>query len=273
MSLASMLKSEMNTHVCVERETHVLLECEPLLPVLIACDHASRCIPQNLGNLGVTDTDLQTHVAWDIGAGDVARALGAILGVPVVLGSNSRLVVDCNRNLDDPTAFPATSDGIAVPGNTSLGADERARRADAFYWPYHHAIRDQLRNLEQLAAAPAVIAVHSFTPEMDGVARPWQIGALWDKDPRIAVPFMEALANADSALVVGANEPYSGRHPADFTLDHHAENEGLPHLGIEVRQDLIDTEAKAGAWAKVLAAALIDILSTDDLYTHRAGQL
>lgn len=268
MSLASMLKSEMNTHVCVERETHVLLECEPLLPVLIACDHASRCIPQNLGNLGVTDTDLQTHVAWDIGAGDVARALGAILGVPVVLGSNSRLVVDCNRNLDDPTAFPATSDGIAVPGNTSLGADERARRADAFYWPYHHAIRDQLCVLEAVRAAPAVISVHSFTPAMNGVDRPWHVGALYDKDDRVADAFLAVMGQA-SGVVVGDNQPYSGRDAADFTLDHHAEAEGLPHLAIEVRQDLIDTPEGVARWAGLLVTAL-RVLEDPALYTHRA---
>jgi predicted N-formylglutamate amidohydrolase len=189
-----------------------------------------------------------------------------------VLASNSRLVIDCNRTLDDPTVFPVTSDKVPVPGNAYLAAEDREARANAFYWPYHHAIRDQLARLEELAPAPALIAVHSFTSELDGFRRPWHIGALWDKDSRIATPFMQALA-ANPDIVVGDNEPYSGRHPADFTLDHHAEAEGLPHLGIEIRQDLIDTESGAVCWAQVLVEALHAILEDATLYMHRAGKI
>ena len=145
-------------------------------------------------------------------------------------------------------------------------------RADAFYWPYHHAVRDQLRRLESLATAPALIAIHSFTPEMDSFRRPWHLGALWDKDDRIALPFLEHFESRED-IVVGNNEPYSGRHPADFTLDHHAEAEGLPHLGIEVRQDLISDVQGVERWAQVLAEALTPILGQADLYTHRAGDL
>jgi predicted N-formylglutamate amidohydrolase len=267
-----MIKAQSVTHQCVEHDTHVLLSCEPSLPLLIVCDHASRRIPTELNNLGLSEAQLQTHIGWDIGAGDVARALGSMLGVPVVLASNSRLVVDCNRTLDDPTAFPLTSDNVHVPGNTDLTMADRTGRANAFYWPYHHAIRDELAALEKLAPAPALIAVHSFTPEMDGQQRPWHVGALWDKDPRIAAPFMRAL-NANANIVVGDNEPYSGRHPADFTLDHHAEAEGLPHLAIEVRQELIENRAGVQQWAGILFDALQGVLDDDSLYTHRAGQI
>jgi predicted N-formylglutamate amidohydrolase len=121
-----------------------------------------------------------------------------------------------------------------------------------------------------MAEAPALIAIHSFTPEMDGHVRPWHIGALWDKDDRIAVPFLQHFAEIEG-IVAGDNEPYSGRHPADFTLDHHAEAEGLPHLGIEVRQDLIEDSAGAARWASALAAALEPILRRQDIYTLRAG--
>jgi predicted N-formylglutamate amidohydrolase len=252
--------------------THVLIPGQGDIPVLFVCDHASRHIPGELDNLGVDEVRLSEHIAWDIGAADVARELGRRLAVPVVLATHSRLVVDCNRTLDDPTAFPAVSDGIKVPGNAELSAAERESRANAFYWPYHHAVRDELRRLEKLAAAPALIGVHSFTPAMDGAKRPWHIGALWDKDDRLARPFINLL-EAQNDLVVGDNEPYSGRHPADFTLDHHAEAEGLPHLGIEVRQDLIDTPAGAVKWAGIIAAALQPVLNDADLYTHRAGVL
>jgi len=258
-------------HVCVEHKTHVLLKCEPSLPVLVVCDHASNSIPEDLQDLGVSKEHLASHIGWDIGAGSVARMLGSELGVPVVLASNSRLVVDCNRRLDDPTAFPAESDGIPIVGNKDLAQTEREARANAFYWPYHHAIRDELVELEQLAKAPAVIAIHSFTPAMNGVRRPWHVGALWDKDPRIAQPFMELLAKRPNVMV-GDNEPYSGRHPADFTLDHHAEAEGLPHLGIEVRQDLIADDEGAAHWSSILATVLQTVLNDEGLYTLRAGR-
>ena len=246
------------------------LEAEPAYPALIVCDHASRFIPASLDDLGVEQRYLTEHIAWDIGAGAVARELSRILSLPAVLAGYSRLVVDCNRNLDDPTAFPEVSDGIPVPGNTGLSQEQRQNRADTFYWPYHHAIRDRLRLLEAISAAPALIAIHSFTPEMDRVERPWHFGILWDKDPRIPVPLMRNLGQMDG-IRVGDNRPYSGRHPADFTVDHHAEAEGLPHTGIEFRQDLIESEAGVHEWAERLAAALVPILEDSALYANRAG--
>ncbi len=258
------------THRCTEHDTHVLWECDAQLPLLLVCDHASNTIPPDLDQLGMSAELLATHIGWDIGAAAVSKSLALALQVPVVQASNSRLVVDCNRRLDDPTAFPQTSDGIPVPGNQGLTEQQRQQRAERFYWPYHHAIRDQVQMLERLAPAPAIIAVHSFTPALNGVQRPWHIGALWDKDSRIAQPFMRAL-NERGDIVVGDNEPYSGRHPADFTLDHHAEAEGLPHLGIEVRQELISDAAGAEHWAAILLQALRPVLDNRDLYTHRVS--
>ena len=259
-------------HHCTERETHVLWQCEAKFPVLLVCDHASNRIPPELDGLGLNDELLATHIGWDIGAAGVSKALGEALQVPVVQGSISRLVVDCNRRLDDPSAFPVSSDGVIVPGNQALTEADRAARAERYYWPYHHAIRDQLSKLEKFAQAPAVISVHSFTPALAGVVRPWHIGALWDKDSRIAKPFMRAV-RAEKSWVVGDNEPYSGRHPADFTLDHHAEAEGLPHLGIEVRQDLIMDTAGVSRLSALLFDALLPILDNTGLYTHRVGQI
>lgn len=257
-------------HTCTEHDTHVLWECDARLPVLLVCDHASHAIPAELSDLGMARDLIETHIGWDIGAARVSKILGEWLHVPVVQAATSRLVVDCNRRLDDPSAFPQTSDGVTVPGNAPLDDEAKAERAERFYWSYHHAVRDQVRGLEALAAAPAIIALHSFTPVMAGEQRPWHIGALWDKDSRIAQPFMAALRNR-SDIIVGDNEPYSGRHPADFTLDHHAEAEGLPHLGIEVRQDLIADEEGAQLWAAILAEALRPVLEEPTLYTHRTG--
>jgi len=242
-------------------------EIRPSRPALLVCDHASNRVPAKFHNFGVSEEDMQTHCALDIGAGAVTRLLSRSLGLPAVLAGYSRLVVDCNRRLDDPTAFPGSIDGVMVPGNQHLTHADRQARADALYWAYHHAVRDQLGALESIAKAPALIAIHSFVPVRVGKHRPWDIGVLWDKDPRMPVPLIEGLRKIPD-LVVGDNEPYSGKHIHDFTIDHHAEAEGLPHVSIEIRQDLIHTEAGAGHLSELLVSVLGPILSDDDLYKH-----
>jgi predicted N-formylglutamate amidohydrolase len=244
-----------------------VLEAEPAFPALLVCDHATNRVPARLDQLGVSPVDLNTHFAIDIGAADVTRALAAGMSLPAVLCEYSRLVVDCNRKLDDPTAFPLWAEELPVPGNHGLTHDERQARADALYWPYHRAVRDRLTALESMARAPALLAIHSFTPTMNGESRPWDIGILWDKDPRIPVPLLEALAGLPD-IHVGDNEPYSGKHPHDFTVDYHAEEAGLPHVSIEIRQDLIATGEGAARWARILEDALRPILSDPGLYTH-----
>ena len=238
---------------------------EPQVPALLVCDHASNRIPACLNGLGVSPSDLDTHFALDIGAADVTRYLSTRLGLPAVLTCYSRLVVDCNRALTDPTAFPLYLEHIMVPGNQQLDHEARKARADALFWPYHNEIRHQLAALESLAPAPAMLAIHSFTPEFDGTNRPWQIGVLWDKDPRIPVPLMAALSDV-KGLRVGDNEPYSGKHPHDFTLDHHAEADGLAHVSIEIRQDLITEPDGVAYWGDVLAEALQPILADAAIY-------
>jgi predicted N-formylglutamate amidohydrolase len=244
-----------------------ILGAEPSMPVLLVCDHASSRIPARFHNLGVSDEIMKTHCALDIGAAAVTRLLSRSLALPAVLAGYSRLVVDCNRRLDDPTAFPASIDGFVIPGNQEMTHAERQARADALYWPYHHAVRDQLGMLEALAKAPALVAIHSFVPIRNGRHRPWDIGVLWDVDPRIPVPLIEGMRKYPE-IAVGDNEPYSGKHIHDFTVDHHAEAEGLPHVSIELRQDLIDNDEGAGHWAELLARELRPILSDAALYTH-----
>lgn len=239
-------------------------------PALLVCDHAAARMPAGLGTLGLPPAKLADHIALDIGAAALTEQLVQRLQIPAVRATYSRLVIDCNRRLDDPTAFPEVSDGVEVPGNVRLGHPERQQRAETIYWPYHHAIRDQLAGLEAHAPAPALIAIHSFTPHMNGLSRPWQIGILWDKDPRVPVSLLEGLRQVPG-LEVGDNEPYSGKHPADFTVDHHAEAEGLPHVSIEVRQDLICTDEGAEHWANILAEALLPILGDPSLYVHWSG--
>lgn len=229
----------------------------PGFPVLLVCDHATSRVPALLRDLGVAASDLERHIALDIGAADLTRRLAGLLQVPAVLSGYSRLVVDCNRHLDDPSAFPAISDGSVIPGNHGLPAEARAVRADALYWPYHGAIA---RVLDDLGPCPALLAVHSFTPQFAGVGRPWHVGVLWDQDDRLAAPLIDALRH-DGAWCVGDNEPYSGRHPAGYTMDAHAESRGLPHVSLEVRQDLLATPDGVARWAALLASALHPILA------------
>ncbi len=226
-------------------------------PLLLVCDHASRQLPAAYGTLGLDAAELWRHIAWDIGAADVTRRLAALLDAPAVLSRYSRLLVDCNRAESDPTLVCRISDGTVVPGNRDIDGTETARRIARFHAPYHAVVAGEIERLTAANAthAPALVDVHSFTPVMKGFARPWHIGVLWNRDPRLARPLMEALAE-DPALVVGDNEPYSGRGNVGYTTRRHAETAGLPHVLIEVRQDLIDTHHGAEAWAHRLAAAL-----------------
>jgi predicted N-formylglutamate amidohydrolase len=234
-------------------------------PVLLLCDHASRTVPRRLGNLGLADADLRRHIGWDIGAADVTERLACRLDAPAVLSGYSRLVIDCNRWPDHPTAIPEVSDGIAVPGNKGLMERERRARLDACFTPYHDAVKARLAAFAERGVTPAVLMIHSFTPQMNGAQRPWHIGILWDNDPRIPVPLMRNLA-ADPMLVVGDNEPYSAREPAGYSIRVHAMSAGLPHALIEIRQDLIDTAGGAAEWAGILAKAVEPILAGTDLY-------
>lgn len=231
-------------------------------PVLFICDHASNLIPPSLDNLGLEDSVLYQHVAWDIGAADVARRLSARFDAPLVLSGYSRLIIDCNRELDDPTSIPKISDTVVVPGNRDLGGDLAAARAEAFFHPYHAAVADALGRFKARGVVPAVISVHSFTPIFKGFQRPWHIGVLWNRDPRLAAPFMAALGR-DPSITVGDNEPYSARDNFGYSVDAHGERTGLPHMLVEIRQDLIDTHHGAEAWAGKVGAAIQGVLDPD----------
>lgn len=228
--------------------------------LLLTCDHASRALPSAYDGLGLDETELWRHIAWDIGAADLARRLSARLDAPAVLAGYSRLFIDCNRALDDPTSIVKISDGAVVPGNRHVDAEEAARRTDAVFWPYHDAIAGARARFAARGVVPALVSVHSFTPVLGGIERPWHAGVLWDRDPRLAAPLLEAL-RAERALVVGDNEPYSGRLNYGYSIETHGAEAGLPQVLIEVRQDLVDTRHGAEAWCERLAAILERLLA------------
>lgn len=219
-------------------------------PILLVCDHASCRFPKSLGDMGLDPFARRCHLAIDIGAGPLTQSLAESLGVTAVMQNYSRLVVDCNRQLMDPGAFLEYGDGILVPGNRNLHQADKDLRSDALYWPYHRAIDEQIQRLRKVGPAPAFIAVHSFTPVLNGESRAYQIGVLWDKDERTRHLFLDGFREA--GYYVGDNEPYSGKAPQDFTIDHHAEEIGLPHVGIEIRQDLLRNKKGVAQIASVM---------------------
>lgn len=218
-----------------------VLNSDAKAPILLLCDHASRRLPASLGDMGLDPPARRCHLAVDIGARALTQQLADSLSVTAVLCEYSRLVVDCNRQLLDPGAFLEFGDGIVIPGNRNLSPEQKAARAESIYWPYHNVVEEEIKRLISFGTPPAVLAIHSFTPVLNGVPRSWQMGVLWDTDKRLSDVFLKELREA--GFLVGDNEPYSGKAPQDFTIDHHAEANGLPHVGIEIRQDLIDDEA------------------------------
>ncbi len=236
-------------------------------PVLLVADHASRYFPAAMNQLGLADWVLERHVAWDIGSAELACRLADLLDAPLIMSGFSRLIVDPNRQLDDPGAFPTISDGISIPGNQDLSEEQKALRVESFFNPYHDAITARLDRFEADGIIPALLSIHTCTPVFAQVVRPWHIGVMWDSDPRIAVPLMEKLREVEN-VCIGDNEPYSGRHPHDFTVDNHAEKRGLPHVGFEVRQDLVKHHEGAWHWANVLARALAGPLADSSIYAR-----
>jgi predicted N-formylglutamate amidohydrolase len=200
--------------------------------------------------MGLDPFARRCHLAIDIGAGSLTEYLSDSLGVTAVLAQYSRLVVDCNRELLDPGAFLEFGDGIIVPGNRNLSQADKDARAREIYKPYHQAIDQQIARLQSLGPPPSFISIHSFTPVMNGETRRWEVGVLWDTDARLPDIFIDGFRKA--GYITGDNEPYSGKAPQDYTIDHHAESIGIPHVGIEIRQDLIDSIAGVEKVATVL---------------------
>lgn len=237
----------------MDRPPFHILNADAPSPWVLTCDHASNHVPAciNGGDLGLPAEDMARHIAYDVGAAGVTRALSDLLDAPAILSDFSRLVIDPNRGEDDPTLLMRLYDGSIIPANRHADAAEKARRLDLFHRPYH----DALGRLLAHHGGPAICSIHSFTPQLRGrPARPWQVGVLFSEDRRLADPFIARL-QAEPDMVVGVNEPYSGHLPGD-ALDRHAISHGRLHLLIELRNDLISDEAGQRHWAARLAPHL-----------------
>ncbi len=226
---------------------------------LLACDHAGRAIPRRLGRLGVGEAELASHIAWDIGALDVARRLAARLDACLIHQTYSRLVIDCNRAPDHPGSIAEVSDGVAIPGNQGLRPADRAARRTAIFAPYHAAIGAELDARAARGVKTLLVCVHSFTPAMrDGVARPWHLGVLHGPDSP-ASDALIALLGGESDLIIGDNQPYS-MDGTDYTVPIQAWARGLDALELEIRQDLAGDPAAADGIAARLARLLPGVL-------------
>jgi predicted N-formylglutamate amidohydrolase len=225
---------------------------------LVTCDHASNLVPESIngGDLGISAADMCRHIAWDVGAAGLALKLGAALDSPVILSRFSRLVIDPNRGEEDPTLVMRLYDGTIIPANRHADAAEVERRLALLYRPYH----DAYARLAARRADTVILAVHSFTPQLNGRApRPWHVGVLHSPlDERLSRALLNRLA-AEAALCVGDNEPYNGHLPGD-AVDRHALQAGRHNTLIELRNDLIGDAAAQALWAARLAPLLVQAL-------------
>jgi predicted N-formylglutamate amidohydrolase len=224
-------------------------------PFFIICDHAGALIPKQLGTLGLSSADLRRHIAWDIGAAGVARALGAALDACVILQTYSRLVIDCNRPPGSPTSIATVSEHTAIPGNVAISAADAERREREVFRPYHDRIRALLDARRSRGQATVLISMHSFTPVYMGEQRPWHAAVLYNRDGRLSRALLSELQR-DSSLVLGENEPYAVSDTSDYAIPEYGEKLRLPHVEIEIRQDLIADQRGQQEWAERLANAL-----------------
>ena len=231
--------------------------------ILLVCDHASRAVPKALGNLGLPADAFDSHIASDIGAAEVAKGLAARLDAQAVLAGYSRLVIDVNRPPGHPHSIIPENDGIPIPGNQNLSPLDRRGRVREVFESYHDAVNRALARLWDRGPAPAILSVHSFSPRFGDKPRPWDIGVLWNRDPRIAVPLMEHLERYD--LSVGDNEPYSG-HDLAYTIDMHGAAAGIANCAIEINQDQIMDRGGVLRWVDILSECILPIMDMPGLH-------
>ncbi|MEM9061841.1 MAG: N-formylglutamate amidohydrolase [Pseudomonadota bacterium] len=224
--------------------------------VLLVCEHAGREVPAQLNGLGISNEVLESHRGWDIGAASVAQRLAVHLDAPLVLQRYSRLVIDANRPPGSASSIPEISHGAEIPANRDLSEAKRTARVSEILEPMDAAIEETFERFPRRAA----FSVHSYTPELNGVYRPWQAGMLTRRSPETAKRLIATLRREASDLNVAMNEPYQIEDDGDWFIPHHAEPRGLPHSLIEIRNDEISDDAGAARWAALLATAISEVL-------------
>ncbi len=222
---------------------------------VIVVDHAGRRIPRRLGNLGLPASELQRHIAWDIGSLAVARQVAAALDAPLVAQNYSRLVIDCNRDPDVASSIPQTSESVAIPGNIGLTREEVAARRSEIFEPYHGHVAALLDERRAAGRLTILVAQHTMTDIYHGVRREMHAAVLYNRDRRFAALVLEALRR-EPDLSIADNEPYFVSDATDYTIPRHGEARDLPHVEIEIRQDLVSDEAGQREWARRITRSL-----------------
>lgn len=230
-------------------------------PFVLTCDHAGRALPRSLGNLGLGPRELETHIAWDLGIAGLGEKLAQALDAFLILQSYSRLVIDANRPLDAPDSIATRSERTEIPGNVGLTRAQAEARAEAVFWPYHRRIAAELERRRSAGETSILVTLHSFTPVFMDVPRSVRIGVLYGRDQRLGHALLAQL-RAENELGVGDNEPYAVSDDGDYTLLVHGEQRGIPHVELELRQDLIASEADQHNMAVRLARFLREATST-----------
>lgn len=225
-------------------------------PFVIVCDHASNRIPAKYGTLGLTNTQRLTHIAWDPGALAVSHALSDLLDAPVVQSTVSRLIIDCNRDLEAPDLIWTLSESTPIAANENLEPAERQYRIDHFHRPYHASIETLLEARRHAGRETILVCMHSFTPVYNGAARPWPIGLIHGRDIGYTKALFDALKAEDPSLNVGWNEPYAALNGVTLTLEKHGDARGLEATMIEIRHDEILEPAGVTLWSTRLARCL-----------------
>jgi predicted N-formylglutamate amidohydrolase len=223
---------------------------------LLTVDHASARIPKLLERLGLPASELQRHIAWDIGALAVARQVAAALDAPLIAQNYSRLVIDCNRDPAVPSSIPAISETVPIPGNAGLTSAQVDARRREIFWPYHERIKTVLDARLAAGQSTILVAQHSMTDIFKGVGRPMHAAILYNRDRRFAGLTLDAL-RSEAGLIVADNEPYFVSDATDYTIPVHGEARSLPHVEIEIRQDLLMSAGGQGEWATRIVAALL----------------
>ena len=221
-------------------------------PFVLICDHAGKRIPRALGDLGVSASERERHIAWDIGAAGVASRLSELLDAFFIQQTYSRLVIDCNRPLDVAGSIVTRSESTDIPGNVGIDDASRLLRAREIFHPYHDRIVRELNRRFEAKRPAILVSVHSFTPVYLGTSRPWHIGMLYGRDARIANILLDRIRR-EGEWNVGDNEPYAVTPITDYAIPVHGEGRGIANIGLEIRQDLIGDEAGQCAWAERIA--------------------
>lgn len=226
-------------------------------PFFMVSDHGGRFVPKKLGDMGVSKEDWERHIAYDIGISGVGRVLHERLRASFIEQNYSRLVIDCNRAPSHPTSIPYMSDGTKIDANKDLSVQERDLRQREIFSPYHEFIKKKLEDFlrERAGEGGCFISLHSFTPEMNGQKRPWDIGLLHDHDGESAL-IMRHLLEKEGGLIIGDNEPYRLNALNEYTVPYHAASRNIVALEIEIRQDLIMTQEGQEKWGNFLAKIL-----------------